>query len=186
MKESDVIKLIDDMALSRTMHPILKERLELKTKVYEKVSVFAEMLPLFADKIIACEHTKDIYCPLGDRYKNLYLAWGINWQVTRPTNFPDDRTYEEGVICIYINCMTMFNEDLYHMAQDKLKEHMKDIPVYFYDGWNSTYYFKPHELEVGLEALNNWYLDTKANVEVYLKEKRRKELQAELEKLEKV
>jgi hypothetical protein len=167
------------------MHPKLQVKLNEKAAQYAKVTAFAKVLPMYADVIIENEYTGDMYHRLGQRYKELYFAWDIAWQVHKPTNFPDDRTYEEGTIYIYVNCMSIFNEAVYHMAQDKLREHMKDIPVYFYDCWNSSYYFKPHEIEVGLEALNNWYLDTKANVDAYLKEKRRKELQAELEKLEK-
>ena len=56
------------------------------------------------------------------------------------------------------------------MAQAKLNEHMQDTPVYFYDGWNSTFYFKPNEIENGLEDLRGWYLDTKANIDAFLKE----------------
>lgn len=169
-----------------TIHPELEERLYQMHKKFEKVTSFAKLLPLYSNEIISKEYTGDTYCSLSNHYKNMYFPWDIAWQTHKPTNFPDDRTYEEGTICIYVNCMSLFSEAVYHMARDKLIEHMKDIPVYFYDGWNSTYYFKPHELEVGLEALNNWYLDTKSNVETYLKEKRRKELQAELEKLEKL
>ena len=166
-----------------TIHPELEERLYQMHKKFEKVTSFAKLLPLYSNEIISREYTGETYCALSNRYKDMYFAWDIAWQVSKPTNFPDDRTYEEGTICIYVNCMSIFNEDLYHMAKDKLNEHMQDTPVYFYDGWNSTFYFKPNELENGLEDLHGWYLDTKASADAYRKEKRRKELQVELEKL---
>jgi len=165
------------------MHPKLQEYLDNLAIRFEKVSAFAELLPMYADTIIENHYEGNSYHSLGNRYKDMYFAWDISWYVNKPTNFPDERTYEEGVVCIYINCMQIFGEALYHMAHEKRRVHMKDVPVYYYDISNSTYYFKPHELEGGLEALHVWYLDNKASADAYLKEKRRKELQAELEKL---
>lgn len=166
-----------------SIHPTLQTRLQTTRLKYEKVTAFAELLPLFADGIIAKEYTGDVYHALTNRYKDMYFQWDISWWVNRPTNFPDSRAYESGVVCIYVNNYSMFNDALYSFSNERLYAAMKDVPCYFYDGLNSTWYFKPDELENGLEALNAWYNATKAEGASHLKEMKRKQLQAELEKL---
>ena len=163
-----------------SIHPTLQTRLQTTRLKYEKVTAFAELLPLFADDIIAKESTGDVYQQLTNRYKDMYFAWDISWWVNRPTNFPDSRAYESGVVCVYVNNYSMFNDALYGFSNERLYSAMKDVPCYFYDGLNSTWYFKPDELEFGLETLNNWYLSTKDEAAEYLKETKRKKLEAEL------
>jgi hypothetical protein len=166
-----------------TIHPTLEDRLYKLHMKYEKVTAFAKLLPLFSDEIINREYTGEVYCNLACRYKDVYFAWDITWWTNRPTNFPDSRAYESGVVCIYVNNMSMFNDALYNLASERLYAAMKDIPCYFYDSLNSTWYFKPDELENGLEVLNEWYTSTKAEAAEYLKQAKRKQLEAELEKL---
>jgi hypothetical protein len=165
------------------IHPKLKLKLDTSKKEYQKVTAFAEVLPLFADYIIDREIKGDRYCELGQKYKQLYFSWGINWGVNRPTNFPEDQEYHEGLVNVYINCISLFHDDIYHVAQKELWEAMKDIPCYYTDVLNSTFYFKPNEIEVGLEALNAWYIKVKESTQDYLKEQKRKKLLKELEQL---
>lgn len=169
----------------KEIHPKLKLKLETSKKEYQKVTAFAKLLPLFSDYIVACEFTGDRYCKLTDRYKSIGFPWGINWYVNRPTNFSEDEKYHEGLVNAYINCMSLFHEDIYHLAQKELWEAMKDVPCYYTDVLNSTFYFKPDEIEAGLEALNNWYIKVKDSTQDYLKEQKRKQLQAQLQELDK-
>ncbi len=166
-----------------SIHPTLQTRLQVMRLKYEKVTAFAECLPLFADDIIAKEYTGDVYHALTNRYKDMYFQWDISWWVNRPTNFPDSRAYESGVICVYVNNYSMFNDALYNFSNERLYVAMKYVPCYFYDSLNSTWYFKPDELEHGLEVLNMWYNLTRAEGAEYLKQAKRKQLEAELEKL---
>jgi hypothetical protein len=165
------------------IHPKLVKKLEKFEIEYQQVTAFAKLLPLFADRIIDCEFTGDRYCNLTDRYKLIGFPWGVNWYVNRPTNFPEDEEYHEGLVNVYINCLTLFHDDLYHLAQKELWEAMKDVPCYYTDILNSTFYFKPNEIEVGLEALNAWYIKVKDSTQDYLKEQKRKKLLKELEQL---
>jgi hypothetical protein len=166
-----------------SIHPTLQTRLQTTRLKYEKVTAFAELLPLFADGIIDKELTGDVYNRLTNCYKDMYFQWDISWWVNRPTNFPESRAYESGVVSIYVNNYSMFNDALYDFSNERLYTAMKDVPCYFYDSWNSTWYFKPDELENGLEVLNAWYNSTRAEAAAHLKEMKRKQLQAELEKL---
>jgi hypothetical protein len=167
----------------KNIHPKLEERLTKLRREYVMVTEFAEMLPLFADEIINQRYAGDMYCRLASRYKDMYFAWDISWNVSKPTNFPEDRLYHEGVICVYVNCISMFGDDLYYFANKRLREHMKYVPCYFYDDLNTTWYFKPNEIENGLHHMYDWYVATKAESAGYLKEIKRKQLEAELEKL---
>lgn len=169
----------------KDIHPKLVEKLKRDKAIYQKVTAFAELLPLFSQHIVAYEFTGERYCNLTDRYKQLGFAWGINWSVNRPTNFPEDEKFHEGLVNVYINCLTLFHEDIYHLAQKELWEAMKDIPCYYTDVLNSTFYFKPDEIEAGLEALNTWYIKVKDSTQEYLKEQKRKQLQAQLQELDK-
>lgn len=169
----------------KDIHPKLVKKLENIENEYQQVTAFSKLLPLFADRIIDCEFTGDRYCQLADRYKQTPFNWGINWTLTKPTNFPEDEEYHEGLLNVYINCVSLFHEDIYHFAQKELWEAMKDVQCYYTDTLNSTFYFKPDEIEVGLEALNNWYNQVKAKSTDYLKEQTRKRLQAELQELDK-
>jgi hypothetical protein len=167
----------------KDIHPKLKLKLDTIKKDYQKVTAFAELLSLFAGRIIDREFTGDRYCELADYYKQIPFNWGINWGVNSPTNFPDDK-YHQGLVNVYINCMSLFHDDVYHIAQKELWEAMKDVPCYYTDVLNSTFYFKPDEIEVGLEALNNWYVKVKDSTQDYLKEQKRKQLQAQLQELD--
>jgi hypothetical protein len=166
------------------MHPRLQVKLNEKAAKYAKVTTFAKLLPMFENEILNDEHTADKYCQLSMRYKTVYLAWGINWTLHKPTNFPDARSFDEkGLVNVYLNCMSLFPEDLYHFAQKRLYEAMKDVPAYFVDELNSTWYFKPEEVELGLEVINEWFVKTAELGTEHLKQKKRERLQAELEKL---
>jgi len=168
----------------KDIHPNLVKKLEKFKAEYQQATAFAKLLPLFAERIIECEFTGDRHCRLASNYKQLYFPWDINWCVHRPTNFPEDEQFHEGLVNVYINCFTLFHEDIYHVAQKELWDAMKDIPCYYTDVLNSTFYFKPDEIEVGLEALNNWYIKVKDSTQEYLKEQKRKQLQAQLQELD--
>jgi hypothetical protein len=167
----------------KEIHPTLLKKLAETKEKYEKVTAFAEMLPLFAKEIIEREYTSNEYCRLCSWYKQLPLTWGADWRTNRPTNFPEDQPCDLGLVHVYINCCSLFHDDLYSFASKELDEAMKDVPCYFVDHLNSTYYFKPNEVEVGLEALNAWYLKVKETGQQQLNEQKRKRLLKELEQL---
>lgn len=150
----------------------------------KKVTEFAELLPVFADIIIRDEITGSSYCRLGERFGKLPLDWGINWQTTKPTNYPDDYPEFTGAINVYINSYSLFGDKCAAFGRKELKAIIGKIKVFFFDHWNTTFYFKPDEVEEGLKTLEAWYVQTCEGVGEYLKQERKKELEAELSKLE--
>jgi hypothetical protein len=114
----------------------------------------------------------------------MYFNWGINWGVNRPTNYPEDQPCEIGLVNVYINCMSLFHDNLYSFAHSELDKTVGKIKCYFYDDLNSTFYFKPDEVEAGLDAIVEWYNSTKAQADLQLKEIKRKELERQLKELQ--
>lgn len=151
---------------------------------YENITAFAELLPLFADKIIDGELTSDRHRTLTHRYKQLNLQWGVNWIVHKPTNFPDKEDFQKGLICIYINYCSLFNDDIYDLAHRELCEAVKDMVCYYTDYSNSTFYFKPDEIEAGLELLNRWYINVELKSIEYTNKQKRAHLLKQLQELD--
>jgi hypothetical protein len=167
----------------KNIHPKLAERLTKLKDKYKRVTEFAELLPIFEERIIEYEFTKDQHCVLSSHYKDLDFGWNVNWITQVPFNFPEYEECHRGLICIYINCIVLFHEDVYDLAYRELETVMKEVPCYFVDHLNSTFYFKPEEIEDGLEALHTWYLKVKSEGATYIKEKKRRALMQQLEEL---
>lgn len=160
-----------------------KELSDLKSKM-EKAEAFAEKLPAFRDIILSRKITADDGCvTLGDRYKSMPLSWEIRRFYYCSKSKPN-MTNNTGEYCghffnIYINSISMFgvheNFDLYQSID---KEN-----YFYYDRLNTTFYIKDEDLENFLEELFFWYKKAKNSVDDYNKNKRRKELEKELENL---
>lgn len=169
--------------MTTKIHPTLVAKLKDTQKLYEKVTAFAELLPPFSEKIIDQEYTIDQYCNLGNYYGKLPLSWGIKWLSLIPTNYPKPNHNEVGFVNIYINCTCLFGDDCYHFAHTELDKILPTIECHFYDSLNTNFYFLPHEAEEGLKKLELWYNETKSKCAEYLKQKRKAELERELEEL---
>lgn len=166
------------------IHPDLLVELKKTEERYKKVTAFAAKLPLFSKNILRDELTGESYARLTSWYKSLNLQWGANWDVNaeltnRGTPLKKD---EIGLVSVYINCYSMFPDECYAVAQDTL--HSADIKAFYVDWMNSTFYFKPSEVEAGLEALHDWYLKMTSQIKEIQQAKRRAELLVELAKLE--
>lgn len=171
--------------MSEKIHPSFVIKLKKQKETYKKVTAFAERLPMFSQKILDNEYTGETFFRLTDRYKSLPLNWGVNWFTNTPTNYPEGQDKPDGLICVYINVISLFGDFVPHsFGYDLLKEARDNISVHFYDSWNSTFYFLPEELEDGLEKLNQWYIETKAKIEPYVKQKKKEELEKQLKELE--
>jgi hypothetical protein len=167
------------------IHPKLKDKLRVTRVTYEKVTKFAELLPMFRDVIIESEITGECYHRLGYKFGSLYLAWGINWYTNPPTNYPEEKSNEVGFVNVYINCISLFGDDCYSFAHVELAKVLSSIKVHFYDDMNSTFYFLPSEVDDGLAKLDAWYIETKSKVGGYLKQKKKAELEKQLMEISK-
>jgi hypothetical protein len=168
----------------KEIHPELQERIKIKLEAYQKVTAFAQKLPLFEKQIIQDEQTGDTFFKVASGYKGVYFSWGINWHCGRPPNYPENEPCELGLIGVYLNRFDLFDEDMYEFASKELKDKCKNIKYYFYDISNSTLYFKPEEVEGGLDAIVEWYTKTKSETDSKLKEIKRNKLEAELRALD--
>ena len=171
--------------MTTLIHPQLEQKLNETRAKYKKVTAFSKLLPMFAKTIIFDELTGEDFSQLAYRHKKLYLAWGINWYTNTPTNYPTKNHSEVGFVCVYINCISLFGDDLYTFAHEQLFELLPNIQVHFYDNLNSTFYFLPSEVEVGLDKLNEWYENMLLQCDAYTKKKRKAELERQLEELSK-
>lgn len=168
------------------IHPELLGQLVSKVKEFKAITEFAELIPLFSGRIVNDELNSKSHCKLADRYKQTYFAWGINWQVSKAINHPENLPMPRGLISIYINCMHMFGDEVYGETNSSINELAKVVDCYYYDGLNSTFYFLPSQLKTGLELINTWYIKTKGSIEGILKQKKIAKLQAELADLAEV
>jgi len=163
------------------IHPKLLDKLIKQKREYVKVTKFAELLPMYAEKIIQDEAAGEEYYQLASKHGKLYCAWGINWQTNTPTNYPEEKHSQVGFVNVYINCMSLFGDNCYKFAHEELAK--TPIKVHFYDSWNTTFYFLPEEAQEGLNLLEKWFVETHSKCDTYLKGERRKELEKELAEL---
>ena len=173
MKGNDVTKIIAE----------LETRLANKRKKYEKVTQLVEQLPMFKDRIISNEITGEHFEELASHYKGVYFAWGINLCTNEPTNY-EGHYKNQITVNVYCNCISMFGEDLYNYANRTLHISMQDVPMFHNDALNSTFYFEPHQVELGLDTIVAWYNEVKAKGDIILKQKRKEELERQLKELE--
>lgn len=164
-----------------------KELKELKERM-EKAEKFANKIPIFKDIIIERKLTgEEGYIDFGNRYKDIYLAWGIercnyiSGTNRTITNYDND-DYNVYVFSIYFNSLDLFGSGIYeNFGLEKIKEKVK---VFFYDEVNSTYYVEDEHIEQFLEEVNKWYLETKKQVNKYRNEQEIKKLREKLAELE--
>lgn len=164
-----------------------KELKELKERM-EKAEKFANKIPIFKDIIIERKLTgEEGFIDFGNRYKDIYLAWGIercnyiSGTNRTITNYDND-DYNVYVFSIYFNSLDLFGSGIYeNFGLEKIKEKVK---VFFYDEVNSTYYVEDEHIEQFLEEVNKWYLETKKQVNKYRNEQEIKKLREKLAELE--
>ena len=164
---------------------LIKEHQEKVNKLIEKlenVQKFADKLPVFKDYIIKNEIVESGWNKLGDRYKSIYLSWGINRcryssdSGRKVTNMKGE--YDEILTNVYINSLNLYNRyEKYGL--DRLKEF-----VFFYDSLNTTFYIKDEQIEPFFEALNEWYLDAREEAKKDFDREKIEKLQKELERLQ--
>lgn len=164
--------------------PELQKKLDEQKALYVEVQKFAEIVPMFKDEIIRHEYTSDRYCKFTERYKDMYFAWGICWSVHEPTNYEGEYN-GTGTVSVYVNCLTLFHDDLYNFATTELFKTMQHVPMFHNDVLNSTFYFEPHQVEHGLDMIVSWYNRVKAEGDKILKQKTYEKLKRQLEELEK-
>lgn len=164
-----------------------KEALEQIKIRMEEAERFAEKLPVFSERILNDKYTgNENWIQFGEKYKDIYLNWGINRGLYQSgtsrnvTNYGKG-SYTEFLFCIYINSVSLFDQHY----DFNLTDVGEKTPVFFYDKVNSTFYATDEQITGLLEELNNWYLKARKENDKLLAKRKIKKAQEDLEKARK-
>lgn len=159
-----------------------QELADLKNKMIG-AQKFAEKFPAFEKQIIEGKMTKETTGKISSEYKGLYYPWGINrWLYTKKENITNYRDEFEPQYLwnIYINQISIFGEDYTDTGIHDIKN---NLDLFFYDVLNTTFYATDDQIIPLLDALAVWYEAAKPINDEHRKDKKKRELMAQLEKL---
>lgn len=133
----------------------LVELKELKEKMI-KAEAWAKKMPLFSENILEKKITgEENFLTYTNQFRDVYFQWGVN------RSYYDDRrtiTNYRGIVSghfweCYINTYNLFDEHI----DNGLSNIEYEIPIFFFDSMNSTFYATDEQIENLLIALNEWY-----------------------------
>lgn len=134
-----------------------REIQDLKEKM-EKAKEFAGMLPIFADEILSRKLDKNFTGTISKKYKDIYLSWGINryfYEDNKNITNCDKEIKDTYLFNIYINSLSLYDSHENYGLKDL------NVPCFFFDRLNTTFYIEEKDIETALEMLNNWYNQSK-------------------------
>lgn len=144
----------------------LDKKIEVLKAKRKSILKFADKLPIFREEIIKQELTgSESHIHFGDRYKSIYLNWGIYrlfyQSVLDMSNYRGDDS-SGYFFRMYINSFS-----LYDLCDNlDLELYLKDVNIFFFDKSNTTIYVDDDNIEDLLEALNKWYLQAKDRAKI--------------------
>lgn len=157
-----------------------KEIQELQDKM-NNAKEFAEMLPCFKDEILARKLDKTFTGTICKKYKKLYLDWGINrywFEDSKNITNCDKSIADKYLFKIYINTLNLFDSyEKYGLCE-------LEIPCFFFDRINTTYYIEEQDIEVALDILNAWFIKAEILARIHNMEEERVKLLARLKTIE--
>lgn len=167
------------------MLKIYEDELKQLKKQMEKAEIFANKIPLFSEKIIKEKYTgEEQHLSFGEKYKDIYLAWGINRvHFNSTTNYTITNysgEYDKYLFSIYVNSYNLY-DSAENFDLDKLND---KCSIFFYDKWNNKFYIEDEHIEEFLEKLNKWYLDARNKAKNAIKQQKIERLKKELADLE--
>ncbi|MCK5602798.1 hypothetical protein KAR91_13035 [Candidatus Pacearchaeota archaeon] len=123
---------------------------------------FAKKVPMFSEKILAEKLTgEENWKQYISFYKKLGTFNGVSrgfFKTDTSRIMTNNNEYHEGYYwTLYINTLCEYNSH----ANYGLKEIHKEVPVFFFDNLNSTFYCTDEQIEKLLEALNIWVIKAK-------------------------
>lgn len=167
---------------------MIEEYKEELKKLKEKMILaenFSEKLPEFRDYIIRHKLTgneRPLY--LGDKYKELYLAWGIRRHLYKAgsnniTNYSVTLDKDVYLYNLYINPLSMFDRHEFF----GLEEVISKTEMFFFDNLNTTIYVEERQLIDVLEKLNDWYTKAKEQNKILFNKEKLDKAKKEVERL---
>ncbi len=165
----------------------INQELNEMRKKLESTHAFAKRLPEFGETILSKKFTGDeSHICFGKQYRELWLSWGINRNHYKTdsrctiTNY-DYRVgevYDVHLFCIYINTYSLFDEQ----EQFGLKEATQDLDLFFFDKLNTNFYATDEQIIPLLNALDEWYIKARSEVDLYRAKKNVVEVEKQLKK----
>lgn len=163
----------------------IKELKLLKEKMLFSES-FAEKFPYFSKEILRRKATGNEGFNLGDKYKDIYLAWGIQRHFRKDASNVTNYSYninEEPInkflSSAYINSVSLF--DMHNNFN--IEEIVNKCNVFYYDSSNTTFYLEDEHLMSFLECLNDWYISAKVKASGLRKKRKIEEHEKALKEL---
>ena len=137
------------------------ELIDLKTKMI-KAEKFAKKVPMFSEKILTEKITgEEHWLKCISYYKNLRTYDGVSrgfFESGTNRSISNIGKKHSGYYwTLYINTLTEYGSH----AKYGLGDIHKNIPVFFYDNLNSTFYCTDAQIETLLEALDVWIVKAK-------------------------
>ena len=141
----------------------------------EKVVAFAERFPYFTREILRSGRTGEegYQIQLSQRYKDMYLQWGINYMVYNNIMNYEGVVDNKELIEIYVNSYALFESKSEGLNLGSIAN---TEGVFFYDHLNSRFYIETDHLMGFLEVLNDWYNHYKFIAKLDNLEKEKKEM----------
>lgn len=161
-----------------------QERLDSLRDKMEKAQMFSEYLPAFSRQILNMMVSgEERHINFGERYKDLYLAWGINRiffgkdDNTSITNYRGEKPNKH-LFTVYVNTLTMYDSHEKYGIEDV--ENQTD--VFFFDRTNTTFYATDNQIVALLDTLNDWYLKAAEQEDKKRKQENLRKAEAEFER----
>lgn len=146
---------------------------------------FAEKFPAFSDQILSSKMHAGFTGSIAHTYKKMYFGWGINRKHCASRDSVMNYRGEDFSPCylwyVYINQISLFGDYYTDTGLYSIKD---NVPVFFFDASNTTFYATDDQIMAVLDAICDWYEKAKVLNDTYRKEEKKKELLKELEKLE--
>lgn len=162
--------------------PEYKQELkDLEMKMIE-AQKFAEKLPAFSKQILRNKFTENFTGQIDSSYGGVYYGWGINrYFYDKKENITNYRESlkPQYLWNVYINQYSLFND----YTDTGIHDVCKTLDLFFYDVLNTTFYATDEQIIPLLDALSVWYKNAKDINDQFAKEKKRRHLEKELEKL---
>lgn len=158
-----------------------KELDDLKIKM-EKAEIFAETLPDLSEQILERKFTGDEHwIDFGDNGEQMFSTWKIkrgffDSETTRyVTNY--SKPHKEFLFSIYINCYSLFDVG----SDFEVERIASQVPLFFYDSLNTTFYATDGQFADLLKALKEWHTEARKKATILKENQRIEKAQKEIE-----
>ena len=160
-----------------------EDELEALKKKMIRAEKFAERIPYFRQFILdkKLDGTEE-GVTFATSYKRISFYWDLyrmrfNSVTNRIANY--EGNYDKHLFRLHLNTLTLYDSH----EKFGLEKILEKSNVFFFDGWNTTFYIEDEHIEEFLEALNAWYVEALAQLNQHRKDEEIRTLENKLAKL---